>query len=279
MTARLGEAAVRDLVSTDLSSEALQQVIDQVYADIARLGGVGYPLRLSGAILDCYVEAGTDHESADSKSFIGAGPVIGSAKIVTTDTYLDEVSYTLDADDPADPVTISIDGQSADAQDTENLSDLAANNGALEDLSFYVVGEDGRLELPFEDADEPDRDGDGAKLAPQRVTWTFSADDPDRVAAHTFLTALGDDNVPEFERVRFAIARRFAGLILPIRDWESAIKRIAVSCIRIAVTDEAVRRQVIDGADASQTLDYLPYSEEYHDRLRQVFSLTGNYFA
>ena len=187
---------------------------------------------------------------------------MGDPLITTTSMSLVEVSYTLAAIDGG-AVTVRIDGESRD-DDNETLSALA--DDALEQESFYLVTASGRLELAFEDAEDLDA------ALPNRVEWELPSGRQE--AARTLLTG-----VAEHERVRFAIARPHAGLLMPLSAWQAALDRIALSCLRIAVTDEGVANYMERGADAQQAIAYLSYSSEYRDRLNQVLALTGNYFA
>lgn len=257
----LSLARARDLIDTLLGDTALQVLIDAVNADIARLGGTAYPMRFSGTLLDVAVVSADGASTATQRSFIGSAPPIGNPLITMTETALVEVSYTLQALDSG-AVTVTIDGDTTD--DSETLSDLADRD--LEELSFYVVATDGRIELQFDDAAAAD------SAMPQRVRWQVAT--AGQEAARNLLKGIAEN-----ERVRFVIARPFAGLRMPAAEWERALERIAVSCLRIAVTDEGVARYMERGGDAMQTLDYLQYSAEYRDRMRQVLDLTGDYFA
>ena len=259
MTLTLTEA--RDLVATDLNDTALELLIDAVDADITRLGGSGYPMRFSGALLDIATESASGADTETSRNLMGTSPPIGDPLIMTTDTAVEEVSYTLAAIDSG-AVTITIDGSTPD-DSSESLSSLA--DGDLEELSFYLVTNDGRLELAFEDAETAD------SAMPDRVQWQVATAGLD--AARSLLTGVSTD-----ERIRIVIARRHAGLRMPLSEWQAATKRVAVACLRIAVTDEAVRMEALEGGDASQTRQYLSYSDEYRDRLSQVLQLTGAYF-
>lgn len=259
MTLTLAQA--RDLVETDLEDNGLQLLIDAVNADIERLGGVAYPMQFSGALLEISTVSAANAGTALQRSFFGASPAIGNPLIQTTQTALIEVSYTLAAIDSG-AVTVTIEGESA--QDGESLSSLA--DGSLKELGFYVVASDGRIELGFEDADAAD------SSMPDRVVWQVATSRLD--AARTLLTG-----VSQHERVRFVVARRHAGLRMPAAEWQAALDRIAVSCLRIAVTDEGVASYMERGADAQQALEYLNYSSEYRERLRQVLTLTGGWLG
>ena len=259
MTLSLAQA--RDLVDTELEDTGLQLLIDAVNADIERLGGHAYPMRFSGALLEISAVAASGADMATSRSFFGAAPAIGNPLIRTTDTALTEISYTLAAINSG-TVTVTIEGESA--KDNESLSSLADN--ALEELGFYIVGRNGRIELGFEDAETADTS------MPDQVQWQVAS--ARRDAARTLLTGVSAN-----ERILFAIANRHAGLRMPAGDWQAALDRIAVSCLRIAVTDEGVASYMDRGGDAQQALEYLQYSSEYRARLNQVLDLTGGWFA
>lgn len=254
-------ARARDLLETGIDDTSLQLLINAVEADIARLGGSAYPMDFSGALVDIAAVSAAGASTATARSFFGAAPAIGNPLIQTTDTALIEVEYTLAALNSG-AVTVVIEGESAD--DNETLSGLA--DGDLKELGFYVVAQDGRIELGFEDAAEADSN------ARQRVQWTVATARQD--AARTLLTGIA-----EHERVRFVIARRHAGLLMPAAEWQAALDRIALSCLRIAVTDEGVKALTERGGDAQQAMDYLAYSDEYRKRLNQVLDLTGGWFA
>ena len=258
MTLTLSKA--RAQVETRLADDSLQLLIDAVEADIMRLGGVAYPMRFSGALLDIAIVSAPDADSDLERDFFGGFPAIGNPLIDMTKTAVVEVSYTLAALD-AGAVTVSIDGDSRD--DGETLSSLA--NGTLEDLSFYLVSHGGRIELAFEEAEDAD------SAMQDRVTWQVAM--ARRDAARTLLTEVGRD-----ERVRFVIARAYAGLRMAVADWQAALDRVAVSCLRVAVTDEGVASYMEQGGDARQALEYLSYSDEYRSRLNQVLDLTGGWF-
>ena len=252
---------VKAQVETGLPDDALQLLIDAVEADIMRLGGVSFPLKFSGSLLDIYAVSTGGAGTALSRSYFGNFPAIGNPLIKTTATALVEVSYTL-AGLNSGAVTINVDGDGTD--DSETLSSLA--DAALRGLSFYVVTSDGRLELRFEAAEAADAS------TPDRVQWAVAT--AGQAAARTLLK-----EVAEHERVRFVMARPFASLIMPVADWRAALDRIAVSCLRIAVTDEGVASYMERGADTQQALSYLSYSTEYRARLNEVLSLTGGWFV
>ena len=255
-------ALARDLVTTALGDGALTLLIDAVNADIRRLGGAGYPMRFSGALVDISASSADGADTALTRNFFDGGAAVGDPMITTTSMALVEVSYTLAAIDSG-AVTVTLDGESRD-DDNETLSALADDE--LEQESFYLVTASGRIELAFEDAE----DADAAAL--NRVEWELAADR--QAGARTVLK-----EVAEFERIRFVVARPHAGLLMPLSEWEAALTRIAVSCLRIAVTDQGVANYMERGADAQQAIQFLAYSGEYRDRLNQVLALTGNYFS
>lgn len=253
-------ATARDLLDTGLNDSALQTLIDAVNADVTRLGGAAYPLLLSGARLDIAAVSAAGADRALARAFFRGAPTVGTPLIRMTETALVEVAYTLTALD-AGPVAVTIDG---DGGGRETLSGLA--DGALAELSFYLAAANGRIELPFDAAEDAD------PAAPDRVVWRLPSARQD--AARTLLTGIA-----ERERVRFAIARAHAGLIMPPGQWQAALDRIALACLRIAVSDEGVASISERGGDAQQALRYLAYSSEYSDRLNQVLALTGGYLA
>ena len=51
-------ALARDLITTSLGDDGLELLIDAVNADIRRLGGAGYPMRFSGALLEISAVSG-----------------------------------------------------------------------------------------------------------------------------------------------------------------------------------------------------------------------------
>ena len=255
-------ALARDLITTALGDDGLRLLINAVNADIRRLGGTGYPMRFSGALLEISAESADGADAALTRDFFGGDATIGDPLIRMTETTLVEVSYTLAGLD-AGAVTVTIDGESKD-DESETLSSLA--DDALEQESFYVVASSGRIELAFEDAEDADL------TTPDRVKWQVSSDS--QAAARTLLTG-----VATYERVRFVIAKPHAGLLMPASEWQSALDRIAVSCLRIAVTDQGVASYMERGADAQEALGYLSYSSEYRDRLNHILALTGSYFA
>ena len=259
MTLTLTQA--RDLLETDRNDAALQLLIDAVNADITRLGGTAYPLLLSGTLVDIAAVSAAGADQARGLLFFNGAAAIGNPLIRTTSTALVEVAYMLAALD-AGAVTVVIEGESTGGRET--LASLA--DGALAEFSFYMIASNGRIELAFADAAAVD------PAAPGRVMWQLPAARED--AARTLLTG-----VAEHERVRFAIARAHAGLIMPLAEWQAALDRIALACLRIAVTDEAVASISERGGDATQALQYLSYSSEYRDRLNQVLALTGGYLA
>ena len=254
-------ALARDLLETEIDDTSLQLLIDAIGADIRRLGGDAYPIQLSGALVEVSAVSAAGAGSARQRNFFGGEPAIGNPLIKTTDTSLIDVSYTLAVIDSG-VVTIAIEGESA--RETESMADLAG--GALDELAFYLVTHDGRIELAFADADAK------VDARPGRVQWQVATTRQD--AARTLLTRVG-----EHERVRFAIARIHAGLRMPVSEWQAALTRIAVSCLRLAVSDEGVARYMERGADSQQALEYLSYSSEYRERLNQMLSLAGGWFS
>ena len=254
-------ALTRDLIKTDLSDDALTQLINAVNADIVRLGGYAYPIAFSGVLADISIVSASGAASALSRSWLGSEPPIGSSLIMTTQTSIADVSYTLAAIDSG-AVTITLEGDTPDGQDT--LSTLA--DGALETHAFYIICDSGRIELAMEDAATADAS------QPDRVVWNIAATLQN--SARSLLTGIA-----EHERVRFVIARARAGLSMPQMEWQAALDRIAISCLRIVVTDQAVMAQTARGGDVEQTRQYLQYSQEYMQRLSAITALTGAYFA
>ena len=77
--------------------------------------------------------------------------------------------------------------------------------------------------------------------------------------------------------MRFVIAESYAGLRMDPAAWRAGLNAVAISCLRIAVNDEAVKRYRERGADVDQVIEYLSYSTEYNDRLRRVLDVTGGW--
>lgn len=263
----LGLATARSLVSTSLDDVGLQVLIDAVNSDMRRLGGDAYPMRFSRKLLDTKVVSADGADAALTRSLVGADAPVGSSKITTTETALEEVSYVLAAIDSG-AVTINVDGITIETTTPgatiQRLSGLADDE--LYELSFYIVSSKRRAELLFVDAEDADA------AMPDRVTWEIPSARRDAVRA--VLTG-----VQEGEYIRFVIAEPHAGLIMSLDEWNDNLDRIAVSCLRISATDKAVARYVSRGADVQETVDFLNYSDEYQKRLRQVLALTGNFFA
>ena len=257
----LSLALAKNVIQTDLSDSALTQLIAAINADIVRLGGWAYPIVFSAALLDIAIVSESGADSALNRSWLGASPGIGSARITTTSTQVAEIDYTLAALDSG-TVQFKLEGDSDTG--TATLSELA--NNIFENLSFYIVCDSGRIELAFKDANA------AVSTEPNIVRWTVQTERQDSV--RNLLTG-----IVEYERIRFVIAQKRAGLTMTPAEWQSALDRIAIACLRIAITDQAVASQTMRGGDVEQTRQYLQYNTEYAERLGQIVNLTGNYFS